>query len=111
MRPIIAPLLLVLGVALGVALSPMLVTPAAAADDGGCAAVPENVDLATLQLVRRQLAAMRWEHTCKSLDGAATPEAVGTQANDQARVGWQLVSVTEGGGKAMLCFKRPKVAR
>ncbi len=113
MRYVVAGVLLVAGLGLGLGGSSLLMPVAAAADappdDGGCAAVPANIDLATLQLVKRQLAAMRWEHNCVSVVGPLGAEAVTQRANEESKTGWQLASVTvEGPQKTLLCLKRPR---
>lgn len=114
MRVVIALLMLFGGVGLGLGLAPRLLPAASAAtpkapDDGGCDAVPANIDLATLQMVKRQLTAMRWEHNCVYLDGAPSAETITSRANEEAKTGWQLASATsEGAKRALLCFKRPR---
>ena len=99
---------LTLGVAGGATL---LSARAAPFRDEGCKAFPEGASLDALHAVRRALIALRYEHRCELAPFPSDPEAFAKKANDAARLGWQLVSVTAAPeSRVLVCFKRPRGA-
>ncbi len=47
-----------------------------------------------------------WEHECTVVTRGNATEVL----NDSGKSGWELVALTNQGGKDMMCFKRAKAA-
>ena len=93
--------------------APLLDTSPARAGSGldeGCpVAIGGNMDLNALEVARRQLRAMRYEHRCSLESFPADAHAFTKALDEKARLGWQLAAMVPGpDGKILVCLKRPR---